>query len=68
MSVQKLINYKKTNKAPVYKIDELINKIFSAVNDSSQNIVDSKIKTENKKWVMPEEPRGFIKCKKHDPL
>jgi hypothetical protein len=68
MSTQKLIDDKKTNKPHVDKIDELINKIFSTVNDSSQNIVDSKIKTDNRNWVMPEEPRGFIKCKKHDPL
>lgn len=68
MDTLKLIEYKKTNKPPADVIDQLINKIIFTDNHSSQNITEDKIKTEKRKWIMPEEPQGFIKCKKYDPL
>jgi hypothetical protein len=68
MYTTKLIEHKKTNKHSTDEIDHLINKIFSGNNYSSKNIDDHKIKVDHKKWMMPEEPQGFIKCKNHDPL
>ena len=68
MDTLKLIEYKKTNKSSADTIDQLINKIIFTDDHSSQNIMDDKIKPVYKKCIMPEEPYGYIKCKKHDPL
>jgi hypothetical protein len=60
MDAIKLMDHKKINKPGADKIDHLINKIFSADNHSFKNIEDHKIKTGQKKWIIPEEPQGFI--------
>ncbi len=68
INTSKLIEYKNANRLSTGNIDDLINKIFSAGDYSRKETADDKIKKDYKKWMMPEEPKGFIKCKKHDPL
>jgi hypothetical protein len=68
MHATETIEHKKINNPGNDKIDRLINKIISTDNYSSEDIKDHKTKSDQKKWIMPEEPQGFIKCKKHDPL
>ena len=65
MSTIKLLEYKKEKKST---IDELINQIISGDDHSIKTVAKAPTKTGQKKWIMPEEPIGFIKCKKYDPL
>ena len=65
MNIQKQIAYKKMPGISYKKIDLLINEIIygKQVNkDPESNPKDFN------KWIMPEEPKGYIHCKKNDPL
>jgi hypothetical protein len=68
VTTTKLIEYKRANKSSADTIDDLINKILSTGDYSCKEIADDKKNKDYKKWIMPEEPKGFMKCKKHDPL
>ena len=63
----KLIEYKKSDKPSDDQIDLLINKIINQ-NDLHENIIKNTSSNIFSTWIMPEESKGFIKFKKHDPL
>jgi len=67
MSIPKKIGYKKVLQIEHKKIDEIINGIINAT-EQKKNENEQALKTDFKKWVMPIEPKGYIRVRKNDPL
>ncbi len=67
MNIQKQIGYKEALKIEHKRIDLIINEIINGgkLEKKENNEV---FKTDFKKWVMPEEPKGYMRTKKNDPL
>jgi hypothetical protein len=67
MVIPKMIIYKQPLMIEYKKIDRLLQEIIYG-NDKHERKKETPAKNEFKKWVMPEEPKGFLKYKEHDPL
>ncbi|HLY71734.1 MAG TPA: hypothetical protein VKR53_18500 [Puia sp.] len=68
MNATKPLEFTKENKSAIDNIDKLINKVFADNNYSFKKNKARQINPDYKKWIMPEEPQRFLKCKKYDPL
>ncbi|HTQ65854.1 MAG TPA: hypothetical protein VMI12_13730 [Puia sp.] len=67
MQILKQIEYKKIKEIEGKKIDLLINDIiYKKKWEEKKNKATQK--DDFKNWIMPEEPKGYIRAKKHDPL
>ncbi|MBS1915340.1 MAG: hypothetical protein JST87_03625 [Bacteroidetes bacterium] len=67
MVTQKKIIYKEPLMIEYKKIDQLLNEIIYG-DEKKQKGAGAPAKNDFKKWIMPEEPKGFLKYKEHDPL
>ena len=67
MVIPKRIIYKQPLMIEYRKIDQLLHEIIYG-EDKRNSKRELPAKNEFKKWIMPEEPKGFLKYKEHDPL
>jgi hypothetical protein len=67
MIIQKQIGYKEAQRIEHKEIGMMINEIINDIRPKNKENKESG-KGEFKKWVMPEEPKGYIHTKKNDPL
>ncbi|HLX90929.1 MAG TPA: hypothetical protein VKR32_04570 [Puia sp.] len=68
MSAPKLLDNRKALHPAGDNIDQLISRILFMRDDFEAKVVPIRKDADRKKWLMPEEPQGYIKCKKYDPL
>ncbi len=67
MIIHKQIGYREMPKLSHRKIDLLINDIMSREGErKTKRMVNDK--NDFKKWIMPEEPTGYLRGRKNDPL
>ena len=66
MPIQKKIGYKAVPKIAYPEIDQLISDAFKT--NAPENKKPAQANSDFKKWVMPEEPKGYLHGKTNDPL